>query len=254
MAEDPDDIKYLRTVGTVADESGIREVARIMKKYLKDPWVQCECTLIVWNFIFHFPKYKKVFYEHDGVPTLMESINYHLENELYGRHICRNGLFIIHHMATVILTKEKKIKTTLVHQMHDQVMKSGSHTCAIKAMEFYESDARLQEAGAAALGWYAYKATQKDRALCIIAGGLAVCEKAQASFQRNQHLQRYCNWTIELLRTADAEYKAELIAIEEAKRRREMIDKMVQAQIQRAREKDRKLRNTHIPVVDYYAK
>ena len=62
------------------------------------------------------------------------------------------------------------------------------------------------------------------------AGGLEVCEEAQASHTKNVHVQRYANWTIELLREAEAEYKAELIAIEEAKRR-EMIDKMVKSQL-----------------------
>ena len=56
-------------------------------------------------------------------------------------------------------------------------------------------------------------------------------------YTKNVHVQRYANWTIELLREAEAEYKAELIAIEEAKRRREMIDKMVKSQIEYARQK-----------------
>ena len=140
-------------------------------------------------------------------------------------------------MATIITTKNPKMKTTLVHNIHDLTVRSDLVDAAIKSMAFYPLYAPLQEAGCAALGWWAYKATKKDRAKCIIAGGLNVCEAAQASHTRNVHVQRYANWTIKLLREADAEYRAELVAIEEAKRRKAMVDKMVKSQIEYARQK-----------------
>ena len=250
--QDPEEIKVLRRAGNIATVEGIRGVTEIMKRLVKDPWVQMECTRLVWNFIFHYPKFKKVFFELGGIPCLFESINLHYKSKLYGRHICRNGLFIVHHMATTITTKSKKIKQTLVHKMHQEITTLQAMKTIVLAMEFYEQDARLQEAGCAALGWWCYKATNKDRAKCILAGGLEAVERAHANFEL-QHVHRYSSWTAEMLRSADKEYRAELIAIEEAKRRRAMVEKMVKMQIDAA--KNKKNRNkSHVPAIDYYAK
>ena len=150
--QDPEEIKVLRRAGNIATVEGIRGVTEIMKRLVKDPWVQMECTRLVWNFIFHYPKFKKVFFELGGIPCLFESINLHYKSKLYGRHICRNGLFIVHHMATTITTKSKKIKQTLVHKMHQEITTLPAMKTIVLAMEFYEQDARLQEAGCAALG------------------------------------------------------------------------------------------------------
>ena len=237
MQKENEDVIKLRKASKLATVEGIRTVAQIMKKLIHDPWIQQECTRMAWNFIFHFPKFKKIFYDHEGIETTIESIQRHYKNELYGRHISRCGLFVIQHMATIITTKNPKMKTTLVHNIHDLTVRSNLVDAAIKSMSFYPLYAPLQEAGCAALGWWAYKATKKDRAKCIIAGGLNVCEAAQASHTRNVHVQRYANWTIQLLREADAEYRAELVAIEEAKRRKAMVEKMVKSQIEYARQK-----------------
>ena len=60
--QDPEEIKVLRRAGNIATVEGIRGVTEIMKRLVKDPWVQMECTRLVWNFIFHYPKFKKVFF------------------------------------------------------------------------------------------------------------------------------------------------------------------------------------------------
>ncbi len=237
MQKENEDVIKLRKASKLATVQGIRTVTEIMKKLIHDPWIQQECTRMAWNFIFHYPKFKKIFYDYEGIETTIESIALHYKNKLYGKHIAKSGLFCIHQMATIITTKNPKMKTTLIQNIHETTVRSNVVEVAVNAMRYYPLDARLQEAGCAALGWWAFKATNRDRAKCIIAGGLEVCEEAQASHTKNVHVQRYANWTIELLREAEAEYKAELIAIEEAKRRREMIDKMVKSQIEYARQK-----------------
>ena len=252
--QDPEEIKVLRKAGNVATIEGIRGVTEIMKRLVKDPWVQMECTRLIWNFIFHYPKFKKVFFELGGIPCLFESISLHYKSKLYGRHICRNGLFIVHHIATTITTKSKKLKQTIVHQMHQEIKTLEAMEIIIKSMNFYEKDPRLQEAGCAALGWWCYKATNKERAKCILAGGLDAVERAHANFDL-QHVHRYSLWTAEMLRAADKEYRAELVAAEEAKRRRAMVDKMVKMQIEAAKDKKSKFKHKDEgAIVDYYAK
>ena len=120
-------------------------------------------------------------------------------------------------MATIITTKNPRAKTTLVHNIHDLTVRSNLVDAAIKSMSFYPLYAPLQEARVCSPGLVGVQSHQeRPGKMRIIAGGLNVCEAAQASHTRNVHVQRYANWTIQLLREADAEYRAELVAIEEA--------------------------------------
>ena len=93
MQNENEDVIKLRKASKMATVEGIRTVAQIMKKLIHDPWIQSECTRMAWNFIFHFPKFKKIFYDHEGIETTIESIQRHYKNELYGRHISRCGVF-----------------------------------------------------------------------------------------------------------------------------------------------------------------
>ena len=163
MQKENEDVIKLRKASKLATVQGIRTVTEIMKKLIHDPWIQQECTRMAWNFIFHYPKFKKIFYDYEGIETTIESIALHYKNKLYGKHIAKSGLFCIHQMATIITTKNPKMKTTLIQNIHETTVRSNVVEVAVNAMRYYPLDARLQEAGCAALGWWAFKATNRDR-------------------------------------------------------------------------------------------
>ena len=126
MQKENEDVIKLRKASKLATVQGIRTVTEIMKKLIHDPWIQQECTRMAWNFIFHYPKFKKIFYDYEGIETTIESIALHYKNKLYGKHIAKSGLFCIHQMATIITTNDNQKNYDLVSErQHSRIKPNG---------------------------------------------------------------------------------------------------------------------------------
>jgi hypothetical protein len=210
--------------------SNILDYVRI---HIDDPHVCERGVQAAWNLMFYDASEKKRALDANILALCKQTLVLHARHDQVGRPIVRNALFVFKEMANVCESTSEKIKATHKKQIFDRCMEMGLSDVIIDHMKLFNGkingfilDTKIQEAGAAALGWCCLKANKDYRAKVIAYGGLDCMNHCMKYCSKNPHVLRYVRWTEEMLREAKEEYERDMQAEREAVERQKMILKM----------------------------
>ena len=235
-----------------ARPANMGDILGYVRIHIDDPHV-CERGIqAAWNLMFHDASEKKRALDASVLKLTLETLERHARHEQIGRPIVRNALYVFKEMACVCESTSLKIKATHKKQIFDRVMEMGLSSKIIEYMRLFSGkvggfvfDVKIQEAGAAALGWCCLKASKDYRAKVIANGGLDRVEFCIVHCSKNPHVLRYARWTQEMLQEAKEEYERDMEAEREAVERRKMILKMSQgAKLNQGKTKKKKRKST----------
>jgi hypothetical protein len=213
--------------------ANISEILDYVRKYIEDPHVCERGVQAAWNLMFYDASEKKRALDARILELCKETLVLHARHEEVGRPIVRNALFVFKEMANVCESNSEKIKLTHKKQIFDKCMEMGLSVIIIDHMKLFSGkvggfvlDFKIQEAGAAALGWCCLKATKDYKAKVIKYGGVERTEFCITHCSKNPHVLRYARWTLTMLQEAKDEYERDMQAEREAEERQKMILKM----------------------------
>jgi hypothetical protein len=203
--------------------ANMRKIVDYVSLHVDDAHVCEKGTQAAWNLMFHDASEKKRALDSQILELCKHILELHGRHETIGRPIVRNVLFIFKEMACVCASTSDKIKATHKKQIFDNVMDMGLSSIIIDYMTLftgkvggYVFDQKIQEAGAAALGWCCLKASKDYRAKVIACGGLKKMEFCLMHCNKNPHVLRYARWTQHMLQEATEEYERDMEAEREA--------------------------------------
>ena len=204
----------VRHIREVIDEHVMGDIVAEVRKYIEDAGVCEEGVRGAWNLIFYDASEKKRAFDAELLSLCLDVLKHHARHEYLGRSITRNCLFIVKEMAGTCGSTSKKIKETHKKLIFDRTQEMGLSKVVLDHMKLYSGsvqgfilDAKVQEAGCAALGWLNLHASKDYRAKVIAYGALARLEFCITHFSRNPHVLRYAKWVYEMLLEAKAEYE-----------------------------------------------
>lgn len=213
--------------------ANMSEILDYVRKHIEDPHVCERGVQAAWNLMFYDAAEKKRALDASILELCKETLVLHARHKEVGRPIVRNALFIFKEMANVCESTSAKIKLTHKKNIFDKCMEMGLSVVIIDHMKLYCGkvggfvlDFKIQEAGAAALGWCCLKASKDYKAKVIKYGGVERVEFAIINCSKDPHVLRYAQWTLEMLQEAKEEYERDMQAEREAEERQKMIMKM----------------------------
>jgi hypothetical protein len=235
-----------------ARPANMSDLLDYVRLHVNDPHV-CERGIqAAWNLMFYDASEKKRALDSNVLELSKSILELHGRNEIIGRPIVRNVLYVFKEMACVCESTSEKIKATHKAQIFDNVMEMGLSSIVIDYMSLYNGkvrgfvfDSKIQEAGAAALGWCCLKASKDYRAKVIANGGLEKVNFCIVRCHNNPHVLRYARWTQAMLQEAKEEYERDMLAEREAVERQKMILKMASGATTNTNKKKKKKKNLY---------
>tara|TARA_B100000795_G_scaffold268615_1_gene255962 strand:- start:107 stop:880 length:774 start_codon:yes stop_codon:yes gene_type:complete len=211
----------------------IANILIYVREHVDDAHVCERGVQAAWNLMFYEASNKKRALDAEIIELCKETLVLHARHKQVGRPIVRNALFVFKEMANVCESTSEKIKATHKKQIFDRCMEMGLSNIIIDYLKLYSGtvggyvfDPKIQEAGAASLGWCCLKATKDYKAKVIAYGGVERMEFILKTCSKNPHILRYAKWTFNMLLEAKEEYERDMLIERERIERQKMILKM----------------------------